>query len=84
MKGLIMLLGSQEPSKTGTTVNSGEEAGSHHTSTKSHHISGIFQVVLLPYTYGLSCSRVGRGTRAEGEGACSKSGITQLFCGSVW
>lgn len=29
-----MLLGSQEPSKTGTSVNSGEHAGSHHTSNQ--------------------------------------------------
>lgn len=68
MKSLNMLLGSQEPSKMGISVNSGEQAGSHHTSTKSHHISGTFQAV-FPHTYGLFCSRVGRGTRAGGEGA---------------
>lgn len=82
MKSLNMLLGSQEPSRMGTTVNSGEQAGSHHASTKSHHMSGIFQAV-FPHTYGLFCSGVGRGTTAGGERACSTSGISQLFHGSV-
>lgn len=46
-----MLFGSQESSEMGSTTKSGEQAGAHPTSTKSHHISGVFQAVLPPHTY---------------------------------
>lgn len=85
IKTLDMLFGSQESSEMGSTMKSGEQAGAHPTSTKSHNISGVFQAVLPPHTYSLSCPRVGRGTRAGGEGACSMSGITPFFCrGAQW
>lgn len=80
IKTLDMLFGSQESSEMGSTMNSGEQAGAHPTSTKSHHISGVFQAVLPPHAYSLSCPRVWRRTRAGGEGACPMSGITPFFC----
>lgn len=57
----------------GAPVNVGEQAGSHHTSAKSHHTPGIFQAV-FPHTYGLSCSGVGRGSRAGREGTAPHLG----------
>lgn len=63
----------------GTTMSLGEQAGPNPTNTKSHQVSGVFQTVLLPHAYGLSCPRVGRGTRAGGEGSYPISGTTQFF-----